>query len=839
MSSEQLKTNIQLIKGATLPGENTALRVGSTLELLDAEKRDILDSFSKSETLDLINEVKALATSGAVFLGNIKPSTVIPTNGDVWAFAEAGTYPNTGGIVVPANNIGIVSRAKNVWTSTNIAIPNPTVIDGFTSTSTTSASSANNATVLMNYIKTGAVRDFVVGPYAAGEVVRYLGLLWKAKTAITSAVPGANANWELYIPYTKAPALLTSFATTLTIDLVANSVTLIGASSNKIVTATGVYNLTAQTITTPVNTYYVVIYNVGTNVARAQTATNNATIPLGVDDYILFYVLNLNSTSQDVFGAKGYRLINASGTTDYPIKPVAVTDVIYNHIFSTYQTARTEVEKFWLNKAIVDAEFYNVKDNTTVVLYGLGKNYGGTNLTYLGFIYAETSKPAVFLYADEFNNALSMTYDANLHSGVKTYYLRSGTSRLSNSTIYGKVTIDWSQVPNTQRVLEGNSGVVNNSNINRIHYLKSETFNNPLGFIKFSRSKSFGEYFSAPLIPSYSGTAGTGIPKSPYEDCRQWALQWDAFVSSPPAGYTVTKETITTDAPTDTDPSNKLPIYGYSFLPAKLGPGDPTAKNAQTLPRIFINCSIHGFEKTPSFLVYEFMKLLTTNYKYHSFLEYLRFNVEFVIIPFANPHGWNTGGGAGSRKNFNNVDLNRNFPVFWAGGGTPTDSTYPGPSALSEIESQAIYTWMQGKITPNTIMGIDFHNFHGVPETDPKLYNMAWVLNLGSELGQSAANVFIKEISIKYKDKAPTLIPQSDDYFVGNSNNYNGPGFSGSAMKSIGALYASTFEVCQNFRFNPTFKSFDSDAMTYGVESFVNYLRIFLAEHIAEYNRVK
>jgi hypothetical protein len=232
------------------------------------------------------------------------------------------------------------------------------------------------------------------------------------------------------------------------------------------------------------------------------------------------------------------------------------------------------------------------------------------------------------------------------------------------------------------------------------------------------------------------------------------------------------------------------------------------------------------------------MKQLFNNWKSHSFLEYLRFNVEFVIIPFANPHGWNAGSGAGTRKNFNNVDLNRNFPTFWVGGGTSADSTYPGPSALSEIESQVIYTWMQSKITPNTIMGIDFHNFHGVPETDPNKYNMAWVVNLGTELGQSDSNIFIKEISSKYKAKS-SLIPQTDDYFVGQTNNYNGPGFSGSAMKSLGSLYASTFEVCQNFRFNPTFKSFDQDAMTFGLETFVNYLRVFLGDQLEEYNRVK
>lgn len=692
---------------------------------------------------------------------------------------------------------------------------------------------------LLDNIKTGGVRDWVLGSYKAGEVVRYLNILWKAKIDITSAVPGNNANWEIYFPFPKSPGIFTSHSTTLTIDTVTNTVTLIGTSTNKLITNQGVFNVRAQTVDTSANpTYYAIVYNTSSTNARAVTVYDNAARPLGINDYVLFYVLNLNSTLQDVFGAKGYTLINTTETTAYPIKPVATADVLYNKTFSTWHESRTSDEKFWLSKAILDAEFYNVKDSAVVTLYGLGKNVTTTN-SYLGFIYAERGKSALFLYADEFNNAFSAPYDPVLHSGVKTYFLRSGTKRESNTTIYGKVTIDWSQVPNQKRVVESNSGVSNNSNLSRTLYKKSEVFNNPLGFVKFAKSRSFNDYYSAPALDSYAGPDGSGIPKKPYEDCREWSLKWDELVTNVPPGYSISKETLTTDVPTDTNAEGKLPIYGYTFLPGKLTAGDPTGNNAQTLPRIVLNCSIHGFEKTPSFVAYELMKQVLTNWKSHPFLEYLRFNVEFVIIPFANPHGWNAGSGAGTRKNFNSVDLNRNFPTFWAGGGsTPADSTYPGQTALSEIESQAIYSYMQEKITPNTIMGIDFHNFHGTPQTDPKNYNMAWVVNLGSELGQSSANILMKELSAKYKAKS-LLIPQSDDYCIGQSNNYNGPGFSGSAMKSLGALYASTFEVCQNFRFNPAFKSHDSDAITFGLETFTNYLRIFLAEHLEEYNRTK
>lgn len=118
--SVQLKNLVQLIKKATEPHENTALRVGSTLELLDSEKRNVSDSYNKSQVLDLVNEAKALIVTGSAFIGSIEPTDTIPA-GDLWAFAEEGTYPNAGGVVIPSGSFGIVSRVGATWSATVIA----------------------------------------------------------------------------------------------------------------------------------------------------------------------------------------------------------------------------------------------------------------------------------------------------------------------------------------------------------------------------------------------------------------------------------------------------------------------------------------------------------------------------------------------------------------------------------------------------------------------------------------------------------------------------------------------------------------------------------------------
>src|SRR5512132_3482858 len=59
--------------------------------------------------------------------------------------------------------------------------------------------------------------------------------------------------------------------------------------------------------------------------------------------------------------------------------------------------------------------------------------------------------------------------------------------------------------------------------------------------------------------------------------------------------------------------------------------------------------------------------------------------VEYWVVDDLNPDGAH----AGTRQNAHHVDLNRNFPYRWRGGGWPSDTYYSGPSPLSEPESAA------------------------------------------------------------------------------------------------------------------------------------------------------
>jgi protein MpaA len=60
--------------------------------------------------------------------------------------------------------------------------------------------------------------------------------------------------------------------------------------------------------------------------------------------------------------------------------------------------------------------------------------------------------------------------------------------------------------------------------------------------------------------------------------------------------------------------------------------------------------------------------------------------VALWLIRSVNPDGVRTG----TRQNARGVDLNRNFPRRWRGGGRPFDTYYPGPRASSEPETRAV-----------------------------------------------------------------------------------------------------------------------------------------------------
>jgi carboxypeptidase T len=126
-----------------------------------------------------------------------------------------------------------------------------------------------------------------------------------------------------------------------------------------------------------------------------------------------------------------------------------------------------------------------------------------------------------------------------------------------------------------------------------------------------------------------------------------------------------------------------------------------------------------------------FMQYLCENYSTDNRIKDLVNNREFYIIPCFNPDGWEynrNNGGAGSmwRKNRSlngapGVDLNRNWGIDWGncaepinglasscGSSTKSAETYYGPSAFSELETQAVRDFVKSH---HIVAGFDQHAY--------------------------------------------------------------------------------------------------------------------------------
>lgn len=158
-----------------------------------------------------------------------------------------------------------------------------------------------------------------------------------------------------------------------------------------------------------------------------------------------------------------------------------------------------------------------------------------------------------------------------------------------------------------------------------------------------------------------------------------------------------------------------------------------------TYRRVFITANIHGYSsdgdsKDNSIILYSFIKDLLDpeQWRNRQELMFIRQNYEFVIIPCANPWGYDND----NRRNSRNVDLNRNFDYNWS-----PNNDNAGSSAFSEAESQIIANEITAE---NNLSKLDFiMDMHSIGQGWPgMLYGRG---QLGVE---TAANVmaFMREV---------------------------------------------------------------------------------------------
>ena len=125
------------------------------------------------------------------------------------------------------------------------------------------------------------------------------------------------------------------------------------------------------------------------------------------------------------------------------------------------------------------------------------------------------------------------------------------------------------------------------------------------------------------------------------------------------------------------------------------------------IPKIVIFTGNHGSEKPSIMAMYNLLYNILEKWETDPILEYLRFNVRFVIVPILNPWGFTNM----TRWNSRHVDINRNFDtVLWENGNASSTSVdYRGEAKASEAETKLA----QAVIKENTdaIAMFDFHTY--------------------------------------------------------------------------------------------------------------------------------
>ena len=258
--------------------------------------------------------------------------------------------------------------------------------------------------------------------------------------------------------------------------------------------------------------------------------------------------------------------------------------------------------------------------------------------------------------------------------------------------------------------------------------------------------------------------------------------------------------------------------FGKELITYKFSPESPDfTQNLNDTERpfkrfkFFITTSTHGNERMSIWSMYQLMRLVCEEWQNDEALEFLRWNVDIVVLPIHNPSGYENF----TRVNGNNIDLNRNYDANWSNGTSdPNSTSYRGPKAMSEAE-----TWICDGIfkRENPDFFIDFHNFHS--QSKPHYFN--WIVGYTEKVNQIADLVIAKN-SRKWKQQYPDL-PQDVNGFGYGSPAIDAGTISNYALKKYG-IPSSLFEVCWKLDAKPGVVNRDSFISTLAVDCISNFL---------------
>lgn len=182
-----------------------------------------------------------------------------------------------------------------------------------------------------------------------------------------------------------------------------------------------------------------------------------------------------------------------------------------------------------------------------------------------------------------------------------------------------------------------------------------------------------------------------------------------------------------------------IPIYSYNFTPTRAGNVVVTP-----YPKILIGSAIHGGEGIAVATLYYLFKRICEDWSTNEQLKYMRFNINFKVVPLQNPIDYDDKQYVG----LDGININRNFDWNWE---EQTDIT-KGPYPNSELETQIMRDfWLANT---DAIHYIDCHVRGGRQTvTDDKII---W-LNQISLSSCSVGATTIEQITRRWRAKYPQL----------------------------------------------------------------------------------
>ena len=253
------------------------------------------------------------------------------------------------------------------------------------------------------------------------------------------------------------------------------------------------------------------------------------------------------------------------------------------------------------------------------------------------------------------------------------------------------------------------------------------------------------------------------------------------------------------------DSSGTYPIYQYT-----LKPQGAESILAKKLPKILTHALIHGEEKPSIYALYYMVKAICEDWKTDALLEYLRWNVEIILIPIVNVYGYANN----QRFNFNNVNLQKNADWNWE--LSDPDS---GSAPFSEVETQYIKTMLDANTD-----AILYTDIHAASEGYDLAIQVLPYLGLYSENLEIASKYTIEKMTREFQRNygiEDTFVSRLNDNKIGWIHRVNVPG--ATYMYSI-AQGVSSMSLEVFYRLPSDSTNYSSDAIKATSEYLTNWI---------------